>query len=88
MKTGKDGGTVSISAETPIAAQLDADIALLLDLLHELAAIRSTAENAAETILASTDTLMTKTVLPSARKPLGAIIAACGFHDLLLHRAT
>jgi len=72
---------------------LNAEIALLVKALHELAAIRSTAEQAAGRILASAEGLMVDAATGVAsraetEKMAIAIMTACGFHDLVGQRAT
>jgi hypothetical protein len=71
--------------ETSIAAE----ITLLLNTLRELAAIRSTAEDAAARILDSAEGLLTladKEEVKKAEEAILSIMTACGFHDLVGQR--
>ena len=79
------------------AARLDngrsvsADITLLLNTLRELAAIRSTAEDAAGRILESAEGLLAfadKEEAKKAEEAILSIVTACGFHDLVGQRVT
>jgi len=68
-----------------------AEITLLLNTLRELAAIRSTAEDAAARILDSAEGLLSLADKEEAEKAQGAILeimTACGFHDLVGQRVT
>jgi len=73
--------------ETSIAAE----ITMLLNTLRELAAIRSTAEDAAARILDSAEGLLTLADKEEAKKAEEAILSimtACGFDDLVGQRVT
>jgi chemotaxis regulatin CheY-phosphate phosphatase CheZ len=68
-----------------------AEITLLLNTLRELAAIRSTAEDAAARILDSAEGLLALADKEEAKKAEDAIMSimtACGFHDLVGQRVT
>jgi chemotaxis regulatin CheY-phosphate phosphatase CheZ len=68
-----------------------AEITLLLNTLRELAAIRSTAEDAAARILDSAEGLLALADKEEAKKAEAAILSimtACGFHDLVGQRVT
>lgn len=63
---------------------------MLAAALHELAAIRSTAEEAACNILASAENLLATSEEAACKKSGDAvmnIMTACGFHDLVGQRA-
>ncbi len=65
------------------------EIAVLMNTLRELAAIRSTAEDAAGRILGSAEGLLALADKEEAEKAEEAILAnmtACGFHDLVGQR--
>ena len=67
------------------------EITLLLNTLRELAAIRSTAEDAASRILNSAEGLLALADKEEAKKAEEAILSimtACGFHDLVGQRVT
>jgi len=67
------------------------EIAVLVNTLRELAAIRSTAEDAAERILASAEGLLAFADQEEAKRAEEAILSimtACGFHDLVGQRVT
>jgi hypothetical protein len=67
------------------------EITLLLNTLRELAAIRSTAEDAAGRILESAEGLLAFADREEAKKAEEAILSimtACGFHDLVGQRVT
>ena len=73
--------------DTSIAAE----ITLLMNTLRELAAIRSTAEDAAARILDSAENLLTLADKEEAKKAEEAILSimtACGFDDLVGQRVT
>ena len=64
---------------------------MLVNTLRELAAIRSTAEDAAARILDSAEGLLAFADKEEAKKAEDAILAimtACGFHDLVGQRVT
>jgi chemotaxis regulatin CheY-phosphate phosphatase CheZ len=68
-----------------------AEITALLSTLRELAAIRSTAEDAAARILDSAEGLLALADQEEAQKAEEAILSimtACGFHDLVGQRVT
>jgi hypothetical protein len=68
-----------------------AEIILLLNTLRELAAIRSTAEDAAGRILESAENLLAFADKDEAKKAetvILEIMTACGFHDLVGQRVT
>jgi hypothetical protein len=68
---------------------LAAEIGMLAAALHELAAIRSTAEEAAGNILACVEDLLTAAEGPACGTSGDAvmnIMTACGFHDLVGQR--
>jgi hypothetical protein len=70
---------------------VSAEITLLLNTLRELAAIRSTAEDAAARILDSAEGLLALADKEEAEKAEDAILSimtACGFHDLVGQRVT
>lgn len=67
------------------------EITALVNTLRELAAIRSTAEDAAERILDSAEGLLAfadKEEAKKAEEAILAIMTACGFHDLVGQRVT
>jgi hypothetical protein len=67
------------------------EISVLVNTLRELAAIRSTAEDAAGRILASAEGLLAFADQEEAKKAEEAILSimtACGFHDLVGQRVT
>lgn len=67
------------------------EITVLVNTLRELAAIRSTAEDAAGRILDSAENLLAFADKEEAKKAEDAILAimtACGFHDLVGQRVT
>lgn len=67
------------------------EISLLINTVRELAAIRSTAEEAAGCILANAEELLASAETEEAMKAQGAlltIMTACGFHDLVGQRVT
>jgi hypothetical protein len=70
---------------------MSAEITLLLNTLRELAAIRSTAEDAAGRILESAEGLLAfadKEEAKKAEEAILSIMTACGFHDLVGQRVT
>jgi chemotaxis regulatin CheY-phosphate phosphatase CheZ len=80
-KTARGGSDHSVTAE----------ITLLLNTLRELAAIRSTAEDAAARILDSAEGLLAladKEEAQKAEEAILSIMTACGFHDLVGQRVT
>jgi len=80
-KTARGGNDHSVTAE----------ITLLLNTLRELAAIRSTAEDAAARILDSAEGLLAladKEEAEKAEEAIMSIMTACGFHDLVGQRVT
>jgi len=91
---GKVGGTKakqSVSRRTKADTSMSAEITLLLNTLRELAAIRSTAEDAAARILDSAEGLLTLADKEEAKKAEEAILSimtACGFHDLVGQRVS
>ncbi len=67
------------------------EIAALMTTLRELAAIRSTAEDAAARILDSAEGLLAfadKEEAAKAEEAILSIMTACGFHDLVGQRVT
>ena len=67
------------------------EITVLVNTLRELAAIRSTAEDAAGRILASAEGLLAfadKDEAKKAEEAIMSIMTACGFHDLVGQRVT
>jgi chemotaxis regulatin CheY-phosphate phosphatase CheZ len=67
------------------------EITVLVNTLRELAAIRSTAEDAAGRILESAEGLLAFADKEEAKKAEAAILSimtACGFHDLVGQRVT
>jgi hypothetical protein len=64
------------------------EITALVNTLRELAAIRSTAEDAAGRILDSAEGLLAFADKEEAKKAEEAIMTACGFHDLVGQRVT
>lgn len=67
------------------------EITVLVNTLRELAAIRSTAEDAAGRILDSAEGLLAfadKEEAKKAQEAILAIMTACGFHDLVGQRVT
>ena len=67
------------------------EITVLLNTLRELAAIRSTAEDAAGRILESAEGLLAfadKEEAKKAEEAIMSIMTACGFHDLVGQRVT
>ena len=95
---GRGGSTVKRRAKgraTPSRAEngrtVSEEITVLVNTLRELAAIRSTAEDAAGRILASAEGLLAFADQEEAKKAEEAILAimtACGFHDLVGQRVT
>lgn len=68
-----------------------AEITALVNTLRELAAIRSTAEDAAARILDSAEGLLAladKEEAEKAEEAILSIMTACGFHDLVGQRVT
>lgn len=61
------------------------EIAVLVNTLRELAAIRATAEDAAARILDSAENLL---AFADKEEAILAIMTACGFHDLVGQRVT
>jgi chemotaxis regulatin CheY-phosphate phosphatase CheZ len=75
-----------------MSQSISTEIAMLMSALQELAAIRSTAEQAAGHILTSAEDLMVSPSISGASRQAAeekalAIITACGFHDLVGQRA-
>jgi hypothetical protein len=75
-----------------LSQSISAEIAMLMSALQELAAIRSTAEEAAGSILTSAEDLMGSPGISAASRRAAeekaiAIITACGVHDLVGQRA-
>ena len=67
------------------------EITVLVNTLRELAAIRSTAEDAAGRILESAEGLLAfadKEEAKKAEEAILSIVTACGFHDLVGQRVT
>src|SRR4029079_17892489 len=67
------------------------EITVLMNTLRELAAIRSTAEDAAGRILQSAEGLLAfadKEEAKKAEEAIMSIMTACGFHDLVGQRVT
>ncbi len=67
------------------------EITVLMNTLRELAAIRSTAEDAAGRILESAEGLLAfadKEEAKKAEEAIMSIMTACGFHDLVGQRVT
>jgi hypothetical protein len=67
------------------------EIAVLVNTLRELAAIRATAEDAAGRILDSAENLLAfadKEEAEKAQEAIFTIMTACGFHDLVGQRIT
>ncbi len=67
------------------------EITVLVNTLRELAAIRTTAEDAASRILDSAEGLLAfadKEEAKKAEEAILAIMTACGFHDLVGQRVT
>lgn len=67
------------------------EITALMNTLRELAAIRSTAEDAAARILQSAEGLLAfadKEEAKKAEEAILSIMTACGFHDLVGQRVT
>jgi hypothetical protein len=67
------------------------EIAVLVNTLRELAAIRATAEDAAGRILDSAENLLAfadKEEAEKAQEAIFTIMTACGFHDLVGQRVT
>jgi chemotaxis regulatin CheY-phosphate phosphatase CheZ len=67
------------------------EVAVLVNTLRELAAIRATAEDAAGRILDSAENLLAfadKEEAEKAQEAIFAIMTACGFHDLVGQRVT
>jgi chemotaxis regulatin CheY-phosphate phosphatase CheZ len=80
-RRGAGDGSRSVSQE----------ITALMNTLRELAAIRSTAEDAAARILQSAEGLLAFADKEEAKKAEDAILSimtACGFHDLVGQRVT
>jgi chemotaxis regulatin CheY-phosphate phosphatase CheZ len=93
----KSGGTKSKPASARHKAcgceshSVTAEITALLNTLRELAAIRSTAEDAAARILDSAEGLLSfadKEEAEKAEEAILSIMTACGFHDLVGQRVT
>ena len=73
------------------ARSVSQEITALMNTLRELAAIRSTAEDAAARILQSAEGLLAFADKEEAKKAEDAILSimtACGFHDLVGQRVT
>lgn len=95
---GRGGPTVKRRAKgraTPPRAEngrtVSEEITVLVNTLRELAAIRSTAEDAAGRILASAEGLLAfadKDEAKKAEEAILSIMTACGFHDLVGQRVT
>lgn len=94
---GKTGGTkvkrkpLRRKACGCASRSVSSEITALLNSLRELAAIRSTAEDAAAQILDSAEGLLALADKEEAKKAEDAILsimAACGFHDLVGQRVT
>jgi chemotaxis regulatin CheY-phosphate phosphatase CheZ len=93
---GRDGGSTKRQSAGRGATKKDgrsvsAEITLLLNTLRELAAIRSTAEDAAGRILESAENLLAfadKEEAKKAEETILSIMTACGFHDLVGQRVT
>jgi chemotaxis regulatin CheY-phosphate phosphatase CheZ len=95
---GRGGSTVKRRAKgraTPSRVDsgrtVSDEITVLMNTLRELAAIRSTAEDAAGRILASAEGLLAFADQEEAKKAEEAILSimtACGFHDLVGQRVT
>ena len=74
-----------------IGRSVSEEITVLVNTLRELAAIRSTAEDAAGRILDSAEGLLAfadKDEAKKAEQAILAIMTACGFHDLVGQRVT
>ncbi len=95
---GRGGSTVKRRAKgrvTPSRGEngrtVSEEITVLMNTLRELAAIRSTAEDAAGRILASAEGLLAFADQEEAKRAEEAILSimtACGFHDLVGQRVT
>jgi chemotaxis regulatin CheY-phosphate phosphatase CheZ len=93
---GRDGGTTRRWPEGRSVSKKDGrsvskEITLLLNTSRELAAIRSTAEDAAGRILESAENLLAfadKEEAKKAEEAILSIMTACGFHDLVGQRVT
>ena len=95
---GRGGSTVKrrtkgrgpvLKAET--GRTVSEEITVLMNTLRELAAIRSTAEDAAGRILQSAEGLLAfadKEEAKKAEEAIMSIMTACGFHDLVGQRVT
>ena len=74
-----------------IGRSVSEEITVLVNTLRELAAIRSTAEDAAGRILDSAEGLLAfadKEEAKKAEEAILSIMTACGFHDLVGQRVT
>lgn len=95
---GRGGSTVKRRAKsraTPSRVDngrtVSEEITVLVNTLRELAAIRSTAEDAAGRILESAEGLLAfadKEEAKKAEEAIMSIMTACGFHDLVGQRVT
>ena len=87
---GQVGGPASAAEETACSCgdkSISVDLAALQNTLNELAAIRSTAEDAATRILESAEGLLAgKDDAAKAEDAILSIMTACGFHDLVGQR--
>jgi len=84
------GGRAS-AKRREIGRSVSEEITVLVNTLRELAAIRSTAEDAAGRILDSAEGLLAfadKEEAKKAEEAILAIMTACGFHDLVGQRVT
>ena len=84
------GGRAS-AKRREIGRSVSEEITVLVNTLRELAAIRSTAEDAAGRILESAEGLLAfadKEEAKKAEQAILAIMTACGFHDLVGQRVT
>jgi chemotaxis regulatin CheY-phosphate phosphatase CheZ len=95
---GRGGSTVKRRAKgratpsrTDNGRTVSEEITVLMNTLRELAAIRSTAEDAAGRILESAEGLLAfadKEEAKKAEEAIMSIMTACGFHDLVGQRVT
>jgi hypothetical protein len=81
----------ALKTEADNGRTVSEEITILVNTLRELAAIRTTAEDAAGRILDSAEGLLAHADKEEAKKAEEAILAimtACGFHDLVGQRVT
>ena len=91
LRTARREGSRAASSRGDNGRSVSEEITVLVNTLRELAAIRSTAEDAAGRILDSAEGLLAfadKEEAKKAEEAILAIMTACGFHDLVGQRVT